>query len=268
MNASLDLLIDTFHSENLTGSPQQLHFFKNKYSMETSFRESKIKDERDHSFIYYNKDVLHVLWKNKAGAIQFCGSAAYALAWVTSHHLKVPKIQIHSSHIQLFSLYKSKQTYLEFSTVMPERAKDFYNYKLYIDKSSGIFLLKFNSQKEIRNDQLIQRYLQLLEQDFHQEIHGLCVFFWDQKNLEGKLRYFTPWHGRDEDYVTGSIHRYLSPLIYELYKTTEQIWEQCSASGGLLKSSLKNKFVKISGKCSTNTELDSIGFKKVLENYF
>ena len=113
--------------------------------------------------------------------------------------------------------------------------------------AAGIYLLHLQDENLLQSDRWIETYL---KQQALAGIHAFCAFVWDDESGRGVLRYFVPWHGRDEDYVTGSIHQYLTPLVNELYKKKEQIWTQLSASGGRIESACLNGQVRLSGRCS------------------
>lgn len=61
-------------------------------------------------------------------------------------------------------------------------------------------------------------------------------------------RYFWPANGGDEDPVTGSIHTGLAPFWAERLNKAELVAYQASKRGGVLRCSVKNNRVVISGK--------------------
>ncbi len=245
------LLVYTFYTESLTGSPQHLHFFNDQDQMKSVFHKFQVSDERDHSFISFeNKKRANVLWKNKAGPIQFCGSGAYALSWISSELYQKNELEIVSGTSTYYSYHANNLTFLDFSSTLPMQINDLDLNKLYLAGDSGVFLLQLSDIEQLKNDELVKSYLKLLEQEYSDNIHGLCVFVWKQS--AGYLRYFTPWHGRDEDYVTGSIHQYLTPLVHNIYGANKQNWQQYSRLGGKLQSIYSNQKVTLTGKCKVD----------------
>lgn len=65
-----------------------------------------------------------------------------------------------------------------------------------------------------------------------------------------RFRYFAPQYGADEDLATGSALRALAPLWRQLYQIESLLYEQLSASGGLLTAELLGSQVAISGNLS------------------
>ncbi len=246
----VEILVQTFNSKLSSGSPQKLHFFKNEIEMQNSFIKYQIKDELDHSFVCFNsKQSALVRWKNQAGPIQLCGSAAYALAWIATNHWKLGEFKISSMEYQLNSYLSANGTCLDIPAILPTFINKTEDGLLFLDQRSGIYLLEIQSEEYLVKENWLESYLIK-----HQlsDIHGFCVFTWDDQKKQGKLRYFTPWHGRNEDYVTGSIHQYLTPLIKNLYAQTKQAWEQLSKSGGELISTYNDNKVTLMGNCFTD----------------
>jgi predicted PhzF superfamily epimerase YddE/YHI9 len=243
-----DILIKAFTSQVQTGSPQHLHFFKTESEMNKAAESIVITDNFDHSFVYLDsKDKVIVTWKNKAGTIQCCGSAAYSLAWLLIKTGNTNKLSINSKHYELSAYLDKEGPILELPKRLPINIKKTTDNCLYVDKPTGIYLLEINEAVQLKNDSWVKDYL---EKEQLEDIHGFCIFYWNKEKRKGKLRYFTPWHGRDEDYVTGSIHQYLSPLIQAKYLASQQEWHQLSTNPGVIFTKCTTQTVKLIGKCS------------------
>jgi hypothetical protein len=243
-----EVLINVFQDDLLLGSPQIMHFFESELELETKFDKYQVENEIDHSFIFFNSpNSAIVKWKNKAGNIQFCGSAAYGISWLVSQFFGAKEFKLYSEKNELSSSTKNGSVYLEIPSILPEALKERDRGNLFLDSESGIYLFQALEESLLLDDQWIKNFL---KDDQLLGAHGFCLFFWDKKKNTGKLRYFTPWHGRDEDYVTGSIHQYLTPLVHQLYGQSDQSWEQISKNGGRLTSSIKDQVVLLKGICS------------------
>jgi hypothetical protein len=249
-----EVLINVFKVDLLLGSPQIMHFYESEIELQTNFDKYQVENEIDHSFIYFNSPTSAIVkWKNKAGNIQFCGSAAYGISWIASQFFGAKEFKLYSEKNKLLSSTKDGAVYLEIPSILPKALKEGERGNLFLDSESGIYLFKALEESLLLDDQWIQNFLkgdQLLG------VHGFCLFFWDTKKNTGKLRYFTPWHGRDEDYVTGSIHQYLTPLVNQLYSQANQSWEQVSKNGGRLISSIKDQNVLLKGNCTTEDKAE------------
>jgi predicted PhzF superfamily epimerase YddE/YHI9 len=272
--------IRTFCGEHQPGSLQIIHFFSSNEQARCAAQSSKIIDEFDHGFVYVSSaDTASVHWRNKAGEIQFCGSGAYALTWMMLQHEQVTQAQLHTAYRTLIatlfagpvhssagllanvaahipSAHDGNACYLSIPCYHPVEVeaanvsvKAFVTEgagRLYVDSASGIYLLQLNNVNKLENTAWLTTLIESLS---GLDIHGFCAFYWDSKNNSGKLRYFVPWHGRDEDYVTGSIHQYLTPLVHDLYGAQTQNWQQVSSSHGSLTSMYQHGYVQLSGHC-------------------
>ena len=119
---------------------------------------------------------------------------------------------------------------------------------IYFNTDSGLFFLSLKNPDEIKDNILLKSYQMYIAERFAGDVHGFCAFYW--YGAAGHLRYFTPWHGREEDYVTGSVHQNLTPLVHSLYNAEEQTWIQLSSSKGQVRSVYLDGKVSISGKCT------------------
>jgi len=242
-----NLIIDVFLTDDKPGSPQYLHFFSTKEKMLHAFNNDKVEDEFDHSFIYLDHSMqTHILWKNKAGPIQFCGSGAYAAAWFLMNKYNLQNLKLNSQNLELKSYIENNKCYLEMPSRKCSALKKTKEGDLYFNEDASIFLFHIKNKKLLNKNDWIERLKLELEEN-EKQIHGLCLFYWNKDKERGSLRYFVPWHGRDEDYVTGSIHQYLTPLIYELTDHKNQHWLQSSNLSGELLSCYSDKTITITG---------------------
>ncbi|MEC4723998.1 hypothetical protein HWQ46_00330 [Shewanella sp. D64] len=259
--------IRTFCTENLPGILQLIHFYSSKVRADSAAKNSVVKDQFDHGFVYLNSaHKAAVKWRNKAGKIQFCGSGAYALAWYMLKGETDSQIELNTGYrtltaewlagsvdfsanstAKMFSAPDGKHCYLSIPCFQPVEVEELEGAgRLFVDSASGIYLLQLDCINTLENTTLLAS---LVEQLSSFDIHGFCAFYWNGHNNIGKLRYFVPWHGRDEDYVTGSIHQYLTPLVHDLYGSKKQCWQQISSSSGCLISEDYYDHVRISGQC-------------------
>ena len=231
-----DILMHVFSDDKLAGSLQHLHIFTNLADSEASFEQTDITDDIDHSFVYFEKDCAYVRWKNKSGEIQVCGSGAYAVARLFLTNTKNTQVSLVSKYIEL-AAYKQKNNRVSLS--LPIRiavpCDPIGNHLAFIHSETSIFFVRLESENDLSHFDFhaFEKSLDHLE-----SIHGLCMFFWNKVEACGSVRYFCPWHGRDEDSVTGSIHMYLTPLIQNLFGVDQQRWTQLSQSGGQLQSKI------------------------------
>ena len=126
IQTALDVLVNTFCFDSHQGSPQYLHFLRDKSQLYSAFYSYLVNDEYDHSFVYIeNPRLAQVLWKNKAGQIQFCGSGAYALTWIMGKVCALSLFQIHSEFIELSGCHCAENTFLVFDGKMPDSKVQF-----------------------------------------------------------------------------------------------------------------------------------------------
>ncbi len=238
--------IRTFCSPELPGSLQYLHFFSNKKKLQEAAENYVIDNEYDHSFIYLeSKTMAFVKWKNKAGEIQLCGSGAFAIAWLLKHY--IPSVNTIKS--TLYELNIQQQNDCVFVELPHQLVKPYSHNKdliMFSNPENGIYLLQTLSEEQLITTNWLGNDIKQLALI---DAHGFCAFFWNEKKASGNLRYFVPWHGRNEDYVTGSIHQYLTPLIYDLYNASTQNWQQCSSSPGILTTFYSKKTIRLTGYC-------------------
>lgn len=249
---SVSLVVNTFCSDASSGSKQYLHFFSDRDGLLQAFNDSMIDDEFDHSFITQtSKDSFYVLWKNKAGAIQFCGSAAYSLTWLMTQYFGLDRVAIDSESIRVIGENSEAGPALKIPSIVCEQVSSSDKFDHFMARDSGIHLLQLKRQSLLQEASFIE---DIHNQAESWDVHGLCLFYWDSLISNGFVRYFVPWHGRDEDYVTGSIHQFLTPLVYRLTGCATQLWQQVSGSSGILNSFFDGDSLTIKGQCSLNNQ--------------
>ena len=246
-DTSKAVYIRAFCGGHHPGSVQVIHLFHTKNDAQAAAYQSQITDEFDHAFVYISlPNTAWITCRNKAGEIQFCGSGAYALAWLMLNDGTSTNAYIHSDYHVLTAQFNNKHCYLTIPNIHPQQMNVLGYEHMFVDMQSGIYLLKLTYLPQLADTLWLQSQIQRLNQH---DIHGFCAFYWDRNLNQGQLRYFVPWHGRDEDYVTGSIQQYLTPLVHQLYGVKTQHWQQVSSSSGSLITEYTPAHVRISGQC-------------------
>ena len=214
--------------------------------MAKAFQTLTIDDDYDHTFACQSHDGrILVRWRNKQAEIQLCGSGAFALIFLLRQQgVLFPRL--HTRHCIVAGREHNGHIELKLPRLDCIPVQSTADGKLYSHPESGVMLLAAKSLQQLeQRDWLASNvYAEIFD-----KAHGFCVFYWNNANLQGSLRYFVPWYGRDEDYVSGSIHRYLTPLIDSLYQPEQQHWLQASSSPGILSSHCDHDSVFITGQC-------------------
>lgn len=237
-----------FCGKETSGSLQFLHYYKSKELMESDAQSFVVEDAYDHSFVYKESDRAYVSWKNKAGMIQLCGAASYTLAFeILTQQGEGASLQIISPFCSLRAFYNSGKVFLELPVRKPLFLCSQHFGEVFCFSETGVFLVQLKDREALAKDSFLESCLDFLSEEFKGLIHGLCFFHFHSK--VGALRYFTPWHGRKEDYVTGSMHSYLAPLINDLFSVSKHMWFQESSSPGVLSVEYDGSSVRIQGEC-------------------
>lgn len=240
------IAVQTFSSPKQLGSLQLLHFYSSINRRNAAMRRP-ITDEFDHTYaVLGQENKVQLCWKNRSGEIQLCGTGAYAMAWYLSQ--KYPtrkKWEILTPNHHLKSTYQNPYLLLELPCQQTQNIYLNQEYSLNYDSQSGIYYLEVTHQNLLMDE---LKLWSILKKTPPKSIHGYCAFFWNQDLRNGLVRYFSPMHGRREDYVTGSIHCALSPLVYKKYHILEQKWTQMSLHGGMLNTIFRDDKVLIHGK--------------------
>lgn len=235
--------VRVFIGENSDGSLQNVYLFKTKKERDLKFDEKIITDNFDYSFAVVDEGSVDVRWKNKAGEIQFCGSGAYALSCLVFEAVDFKSFKIKNKFVELKAKKIKNQVVLSFPKAEVKTIKS----SVYKNLVNGVYFEEVESFEELKGFSGDHKHIKQIV--FLENPHGYCLFFWDKKNQKGFLRYFCPWHGRDEDSVTGSIQASLTPLVADKYGVKEQAWEQFSKkSSGLLKTKFESEKVFIFGE--------------------
>ena len=243
-SVSVDLVARVFHDKVRPGAIQCIRLFQTQAHMHRAYRQARIAHDFDCSFVHVESPGrVNVRWKNRAGPITFCGSGAYAVAGLLLRRVRLRRMVINGRHHR----YAVRREGAHIWLYMPQRRvtvlQETKDTRLVYDASEGILLIEFPTDRQVRDTRKIRRHIQRLDV----ELHGVCVFSFDRQRRQGVLRYFVPWHGRDEDYVTGSIHQWLTPLVYRIHRVCRQTWTQLSGSSGTLVSRMAPRQVAIRG---------------------
>jgi predicted PhzF superfamily epimerase YddE/YHI9 len=242
------IIINTFSTAQSPGSKQFLHLFENASDKDLALLNIDIKDEYDHSFVYLNNATAHVTWRNKAGVIQFCGSGAYATAWYFCLKRNMNTLTIKNDyHCLTASVNDNQNLMLKISKRNTGFFKEEKTYRIFTEKNSGVYLIEFFDIEKVTSVSFDQLYEMIGNQE---DIHSVCVFYWDKKQARGYLNYYTPRYGRNQDYVTGSIHQYLAGLLQEREGAQNQYWTQLSSSPGELNINCGKDHVELFGLCN------------------
>lgn len=240
------LTIRVFSTTTLKGSLQSITFVPSKALLKKP--PTLMEPDIDYTVAYFDGDShVDVVWRNHHNTIQFCGSAAYGISYYLIHVYGLPHLTIQSPNITLQAEYDCEVSlYIPAKTINLSSMQLFNYGRLYHHPESGIYFL------EIEDKDVLQQWY-LTEEDLYNlpldNLHGLCLFYWHSSTHTGYLRYFTPWHGRIEDSVTGSIQSYLTPFIAQMYGIASQAWIQLSQNGGHIKTMFMNDKVCLQGNC-------------------
>ncbi len=246
MEISQPIIVSTFHTSQSPGSKQYLHIFQSLTDRDQALEAATIEDEFDHSFAYLDNGALHVEWRNKAGIIQFCGSGAYSLAWYFCVHLSLGEVIIKTDTLSLSAAVdESRNLMLKISKRKAKQFKKESTYQIFTEEGSGVYLVELSNIESVSSSSITKLHQMIGDED----IHGVCAFYWDQSLQKGYLNYYTPRHGRDQDYVTGSIHQYLAAIVENNTGTQKQHWKQLSSSPGELSILCGKGHVQLYGHC-------------------
>lgn len=238
--------VETFYSDHFLGSPQFLYFCENETELEQKYLHLKVEDDFDHGLFYLSGQKAFAAWKNKKGPVEFCGSGAFALAWLVHELFGNYHLEILTKSVTLKARMGRGKVELSLPVHRPEKIIEHDSVEVFTYENSGIYFIRDADNANLKNKSW-EDYVHLLE---GKEIKGIGLFQWDNGLALGKVRYFTPWFGRDEDHVTGSIHQYLTPLVDHYFFQGRQLWTQMSARGGVVKSKLMGDQVILEGRCS------------------
>lgn len=202
----------------------------------------------DYTIAYFDgKNKANVVWRNHQTMIRFCGSAAYAISYYLLHKYQIPNLTIQSPHVTLHADYDlDVSLYIPSDTMLPAKVQPFDEGCLFFQPISNVYFLETNDLDAFH--QLNWTKDELYGLPLHNP-HGFSCFYWHDETKTGYVRYFTPWHGREEDSVTGSIQACLTPYVAKTYGCTNQTWIQRSFNGGQLSSSWMGDKVRLQGNC-------------------
>lgn len=240
------LLIHVFSTSTMSGSTQCITFVDSPSLLDKP--PNIMQPDIDYSIAYFDGvDQVDVVWRNQQNKIQFCGSAAYGLSYHLVHTYELPHLLIRSGNLTLHAEYDSDVSlYIPAKEISLVSAQLFDYGQLYYHSESGIYFLEVEDKATLQQMSWSEEDLFTLPLD---DPHGLCLFYWHSSTQTGYVRYFTPWHGRFEDSVTGSIQSYLTSHIAKIYGFKSQTWIQLSQNGGQLKSLFMKGKVRLRGHC-------------------
>jgi len=235
--------VKVFGSDSYEGVSQFLVECSDQGDLNQTVKSFEIDTCFDYTFFCKDSDNNYMVrWKNKAGDFSFCGSGAYALS---EHLLKDNSDEklILKSKDHVFRAFKvNGQISLEIRKKIARYVGHLDVGDIYYENSTGICLLRLKNPLD-----QFQNFTDFnVTDDFALDVHSLCVFYWNKELGRGDLRYFVPRYGRDEDYVTGSVHEVLTPLVAKLEGVNSQIWYQLSSLPGGVKTLNKHDRVLIS----------------------
>ena len=254
-----EVALRVFNCKGGLGSPQVYQFVN---SLEQLNLPPKIlREDTDYTVVFREpgSHCFQVKWYNQAGPIELCGSGAYGLAWLAFHQFDIASGVIKSSTMDLKFSRLSGPNHLV-QLVLPENSSlvaslieiEGMDTPLYFCSSNGVYLL---DQSALPKDHLENWTVPIIYSLGLPDPHGFAVFNWISAEQTGYLRYFVPWHGRDEDHGTGSIQRVLAPLVKSKYGATEQKWVQLSKNRCEIRSSFAQGQVIVEGTCVLDDRL-------------
>ena len=169
-----------------------------------------ITKDRDYVFYQRRENTFFVRFKNFGGEFSLCGSGLLALAKQLFGRDKFNTDPIvFRTNKDRFIKAKIKDDIVSLELVKTPVIK--------INKNtwrstSAVYLQNIAKKKllsltleQVKNFPGINRW--------EDSIGGYCAFFIEADKKMIHLRYFSPWHGRDEDFATLSIFEHLSDLL-------------------------------------------------------
>lgn len=240
-NDNKKIHVRIFFDKKNRGSTQILKIFNSISHRDFAFNKDKIILDLDCGYAVVKNNGINVRWKNRKNEIRFCGAGAFALANYLRKTRNITKTKIYNKYISIDAQTKNNKSSISFKGGKIIKITG----NLFIGKKDGIYFKRVHSIKELSSGKKI---LKEFSSNKKYNPHGLCVFYFDTRNALGYLRYFCPWHGRNEDSVTISIHKYLTPLLFKMTDLRKQKWQQLSKDGGVLVTEFLSKnIVKIYG---------------------
>lgn len=221
--------VKVFSSNNSPGISQFLYPVT-KFELENL--KPKVLDDYDHSYFYYDAKTFSakVRWFNKNGEIQLCGSGAYAVAKYLLQKFSANKVHLITCQNNLSAYSKNSLTHLVLPLIVYDKVEKVFGASVYSYEERGLYFFHLK-EKDLLVNVNWQDYYEKLGSPHN--IHGIGFFCLEKD--KGWVRYFVPWHGREEDYVTGSIHQYLGIIASRQLNLDLIHWQQLSTSPGELK---------------------------------
>ena len=164
--------------------------------------------DRDHVFYQRRINTFYTRFKNLGGEFSFCGSGLLALA---KHLFSTKKLDEENISFRtiLDRFFKASIVNDVVSLELVKTPVTKINQNTWLS-NTGVYIQEL-SKTEL--DKLTLEYVKDFPKinNFDHLIGGYCAF--SKSNEILKLRYFSPWHGRDEDFATLSIFEHLGDLI-------------------------------------------------------
>jgi predicted PhzF superfamily epimerase YddE/YHI9 len=166
----------------------------------------KVLIDRDFIFYQQENDIFHVRFKNLNGEFNLCGSGLLALA---------TKLLNKNSFKNKTLTFKNKKNKIIRAKMIHQKPHIIMSVNKNYKKDSHQYLTSSNVLiQEMKRNELEMIKANNVENTTYRvssPIGAYCGFSIEKNNLY--LRYFTPWHGRNEDFATLSIFEYLAPII-------------------------------------------------------
>ncbi|WOH38329.1 PhzF family phenazine biosynthesis protein [Thalassotalea fonticola] len=193
----------------------------------------------------------HIRWFSPLTEIDFCGHASLASAYVLFNKNKsLSSLVFHADAVGDFNIEKEGDFItMNFPLMMPEPVAEIPDLLLdglsikpaqVLKNTQAYFAVYENEEDVINVMQNVDKIKQLAPLD--------VVVTSTSKRYDFISRYFWPANGGDEDPVTGSIHAGLAPYWSKRLRVTSLLARQASYRGGLLKCTVLNERVLVSGK--------------------
>ncbi|GFP74820.1 PhzF family phenazine biosynthesis protein [Clostridium fungisolvens] len=254
--------VDSFANEIFKGNPAGVCILNEELEDSTMQLIAKELKFSETAFIMAFKDNIYsIRWFTPQHEVDICGHATLAASHVLFNEIKIPFDSIlYSSNKGIIKACKedNEEISLDFQIDEPESNIPF-NYEeviksLGINKYVNVFCGKLTGKLvfELENEEEIR----VVKPDFHsmkdiriEGLKGVGITASSDNEYDFVTRYFNPWAGVNEDYVTGSVHtllaQYWSSKKDKNFLKAKQL---SSREGELNLNILTNGRVKLSGR--------------------
>jgi PhzF family phenazine biosynthesis protein len=254
--------VDSFTDVPFAGNPAGVCILDKKPSQKWMQNIAMEMNLSETAFLYPGKRGRNIRFFTPESEIDLCGHATLATGYIlfeTGLAAKSETVSLISKAGLLTVRYLKKWIVMNFPAYsadpipVPENIESIIGIKPYelYRSSHGWVLAVVDGESMLRN----------MKPDFSamkdSEFGDLIVTTEsDDSNFDFCVRCFVPELGINEDPVTGSAHCTLTPYWHKRTGRTEFISHQVSRRGGILKVSLKNNRVEISGRAKTIFKAD------------